>query len=92
MEGLVDFLGEIFNCTWKGFAVWDAGNGTVDCTYEADIVLKPTTKVSDNKELSLLLKKNPFMTKEEINTYFEKQIRKYLDNEFEKYCTEDDYY
>ena len=27
-EGLKQFLNEDFLCDWKGFAVWDAGNGT----------------------------------------------------------------
>ena len=31
LEGLNQFLSEEFSFTWKGFAVWDAGNGTVDC-------------------------------------------------------------
>lgn len=62
-EGLRQFLGDKFTFTWKGFSVWDAGNGTVDCHYKAEIVLMPT-----------------------------ESIREYLDNKFEEYCTEDDYY
>lgn len=62
-EGLRQFLGDEFTFTWKGFSVWDAGNGTVDCHYKAEIVLMPT-----------------------------ESIREYLDNKFEEYCTEDDYY
>ena len=39
-EGLTQFLNEDFLYDWKGFAVWDAGNGTVDCHYEARIIVK----------------------------------------------------
>ena len=39
-----------------------------------------------------MLGKNPFATKETIHDLFSKKLRKYLDYEFEDYCTEDDYY
>lgn len=90
--GLTQFLNEDFLYDWKGFAVWDAGNGTVDCRYEARIILRPTKAVSEDKELSKLLAKNPFTTKEAIYDLFTKRLREYLDYDFEDYCTEDDYY
>lgn len=91
-EGLRRFLKEGFTCSWKGFAVWDAGNGTVDCHYEASIVLVPTEAIAEDKELAKLLKKNPYMTKEAIHDLFAKRLRKYLDEDFEDYCTCEDYY
>ena len=91
-EGLKQFLKEEFTYLWKGFAVWDEGNGTVDCHYEAEIVLKPTERISEDKELARQLKKNPFITKEAIKDLFAKRLQEHLDNEFEEYCTEDDYY
>ena len=66
--------------------------GSVDCYYNAEIILKPTEAVAADKELSQMLKKNPFVTKEAISEHFEKKICKYLDDEFEEYCTCDDYY
>ena len=69
-EGLTQFLNEEFLYDWKGYAVWDAGNGTVDCHYEARIVVKPTKAVSEDKELARLLAKNPFTTKEKIRDLF----------------------
>ena len=92
MEGFFAFLNEDFRCTWQGFSVWDEGNGTVDCHYEVEIVLSPTKDTAEDVELARSLKKNPFMEKEAIHDYFEKKIRKYLDYEFEEYCTCDDYY
>lgn len=91
-EGLIQFLEEEFVFTWKGFAVWDAGNGTVDCHYEAEIILAPTEEISKDKELAQQLKKNPFMTEEAIHELFTKRLQEYLDYEFEDYCTCDDYY
>ena len=91
-EGLKQFLKEEFRCTWKGFSVWDAGNGTVDCHYEAEIVLTPTERISEDKELARMLKQNPFLTKEAIHDLFAKRLQGYLDHEFEYYCTCEDYY
>ena len=91
-EGLTQFLEEEFTCEWKGFAVWDAGNGTVDCHYEARIILKPTQGVSEDKALAKLLTKNPFTTKETIRDLFARRLQDYLDHEFDYYCTCEDYY
>ena len=71
---------------------WDAGNGTVDCHYEARIVVKPTKAVSEDKELARLLAKNPFTTKEKIRDLFARRLQEYLDHEFDYYCTCEDYY
>ncbi len=91
-EGLRWFLKEDFTCSWKGFAVWDAGNGTVDCHFEANIVFVPTEKIAEDKELAKQLKRNPYMTKEAIHDLFAKRLRDYLDHEFDYYCTCEDYY
>lgn len=92
MEGVAQFLAEEFICTWRGFSVWDDGNGTVDCHYHADVVLSPTKDVTADRRLAQQLKKKPFITKQAIHEYFEKELYEYLDNEFEEYCTCDDYY
>lgn len=92
MEGLAQFMKEELSCRWNGFAVWEAGNGTVDCHYKAEILLLPQKTVGADEELQRLLKKNPFMKKEAIQELFEERLRDYLDDEFEEYCTCDDYY
>lgn len=91
-EGFSQFLEEDFECTWKGSAIWEEGNGTIDCYYQAEIILSPSGSAVEDQELSLMLKRNPFMTKEAIRQYFEKDFCQYLDDEFEEYCTCDDYY
>ncbi len=91
-EGLTQFLGQDHVFEWEGFSVWDAGNCTVDCYYNAEIVLRPTESAARNKDLYKLLKKNPFMTRDAIYQFYEKGLKQYLDSEFEEYCTCDDYY
>lgn len=91
-EGLVQFLKNNQTFKWEGFSVWEVGNGSVDCFYNAEIELHPTKMAGQNKDLQKLLKKNPFMTKESIHEFYEKKLKEYLDSEFEEYCTCDDYY
>ena len=89
-EGLKQFLNKDFIVTWKGFATWDSGEGTVDCYYQAKIILKPTESIKKHEKLSLMLKKNSFLTKKEIHDYFDESLTKCLDDDFEDYCTYDD--
>ncbi len=91
-EGLKQFLDEDFIITWKGFATWDPGEVTVDCHYEAKIILKPTDAIKKHEKLSLMLKKNSFLTKKEIHDYFENSLTKCLDDDFDDYCTCEEYY
>ena len=91
-KALTEFMEGPFVCDWKGFAVWDAGNGTVDCNYEAHIVLKPTDGVRENDVLKQLLRGNPSASGEVIHNFFVKRLCGYLDDEFEEYCSDDDYY
>lgn len=72
--------------------MWDAGNGAVDCFYDADIVLKPTNEAKNNTNLQNNLHKNPFMSSEAINKLFDEKLGAYQNSEFEDYCTCDDYY
>ena len=91
-EGLSEFLKQEHTFRWEGCSVWDAGNGTVDCYYDADMVLKPTKEAGKTDGLKSMLKKNPFVTADAIYKFYEKELCKYLDHEFEEYCTCDDYY
>ena len=90
--GLTEFLSEELSCSWCGFAVWDAGNGTVDCHYNAEILISPSNEVTKDKSFARILKENPFMTRKAIGDYFENELCEYLDQEFTEYCTCEDYY
>ena len=72
------FLEKPFICDWKGYAVWDAGNGTVDCNYEAHVVLKPTDSVRENDVLKQLLRGNQTASGEVIRNFFVKRLRGHL--------------
>lgn len=91
-EGLKQFLAHEQVFRWEGFAVWDAGNCTMDCYYDADVKLKPVKEAGSNKELQKKLRKNPFLSASEIYKFYEKKLDEYLNREFEEYCTCDDYY
>lgn len=92
LEGLSQFLGEQFVCTWSGFATWRFKGVSLDCSYDAEIVLQPTKAVQKDKELAALLAKNPFLAKDAIHDLFANRLQKHLDAEFEDYCTAEDYY
>jgi len=91
-EGLKQFLKKNHTFNWEGFSVWDAGNGTVDCYYDAEVVLKPVKEMKNNKELQKKLEKNPFVSEDEIYKMFDKALSDHMDMEFKEYCTCDDYY
>ena len=92
LEGLSQFLKNDFTCIWNGFSVWQTEGGSVDCHYEAEMILRPIDPDCIGEKLSDLLNKNPFMTREAITDFYENDIRNWLDEEFERYCSCEDYY
>ncbi len=92
MAGLENFQKEKLTVKWEGFATWSVGGGGVDCYYNAEIVLAPTKNLVINEDLENQLRKNRFMKAEAISSLYGKELREYLDSEFEEYCTCDDYY
>ena len=92
LAGLDSFRKEKLSIKWNGFATWHVNGGGVDCYYDADIILKPAKGLVINDELQRLLKKNSFVEASEIAKLFEKNLKEYLDREFDDYCTCDDYY
>lgn len=77
--------------TWNGEAVWDAGSGTVDCDYKANVEFKVTEDIFGPEVKKLLIEKKNVST-EELYLALEKSLRDMLDSEFEDYCSDDDYY
>ncbi|MBQ3798022.1 MAG: hypothetical protein II842_17385 [Butyrivibrio sp.] len=92
VAGLERFRKEKLPVEWDGFSTWQVSGGGVDCFYNAAMVLKPTAKLVINEELTKGLKKNPFMKTDAIRNIYVKNLKAYLDREFEEYCTCDDYY
>lgn len=77
---------------WEGDAVWDCGTGTVDCCYEATIVIRCDEEEKMDEGIAEKLEDNPFMSEDDILEYFRDSLFEALDQEFEEYCTSDDYY
>lgn len=92
LNGWRQFVKSKFCCIWEGFSVWNADGGSVDCHYQAEIILKPVKMIRTDEDLSRALNDNPFITQEAITEYYTKKISSYLDDEFEEYCICDDYY
>ena len=92
LKGLSEFLSEEFCCSWEGEAVWERGGGGILCHYQGKTVLKPKETAAKEKKLQDMLRRNSFLTKEEIAEHFEGSLRKYLDDAFEEECTCDEYY
>ena len=92
LAGLENFRKEKLTVKWEGFAIWSVSGGGVDCYYNADIVLTPAKNLVVNEDLKKQLRKNRFMKTEAIGSFYGKELGKYLDCEFEEYCTCDDYY
>ena len=92
LSGFEKFRDENLSFRWEGFSVWQASGGGVDCYYNADIFLKPVKNLAVGDELADALKKNPFLKTDDIRKEYIRQMTEYLNREFEKYCTEDDYY
>ena len=92
LAGLMQFKTEKISYQWKGSATWYVSNGCVDCYYDAEIEIAPTDDLVTEGELKRLLKKNPFMSKESIREYYIKELKEYLDSEFNDYVNADDYY
>lgn len=82
---------ESWSFTWDGKAIWDCGNGTVDCVYHAEVEFDGSSDIT-GPEVKKLQIEDPEFSKEDLYLALEKSLRSMLDDEFEDYCTEDDYY
>ncbi len=91
-SGLRSFVSKEWKFTWKGDTRWETRGGSVGCEYEATMKLSPIEGKVNDKKLDKMLSKNPFLSEEDIADHFFGRLRDYLDEEFEDYCTSDDYY
>ena len=81
-----------FTYKWTGFTTWYVSNVSMGCHYQAEIVLSPTQDVIKDNKLAQMLEANPFLKKKAIREYFEKKLENYLDDQFNEYCTCEEYY
>ena len=90
--GLQQFVKEKLLLEWRGESTWEGDGGSDFCHYTAKIVLSPKKGFEADDKLKQAFEKNPFTSKEKIREHYTKKLVSYLDNEFEEYCTCDDYY
>lgn len=90
--GLKSFMEHKWDIEWFGDAQWDNGQGYVDCAFHAIITIAPIKGRINEPELEKMLSKNAFLSEEIISQYFKDSLLEYLDQNFENYCTYDDYY
>lgn len=94
LEGWQEFRKLEMTVSWEGSEIWEpyANAVYVDCEYEAEITIKPDEKLEADKKLAAELSRNPFLTLDEIQKHYERELIRFLDCKFEYYCTSDDYY
>lgn len=81
-----------FDCTWEGTATWDAGSGHVTCNYHAEMTFRKKAAAICGPEIYDLKTKQPGFKERDLVAALKKSICIRLDDEFEDYCNEDDYY
>lgn len=91
-NNLNTFLKSELPILWDGYSVWHYPGGYVECFYKGDMLLLPNKKVLKNKGFKTLMIENPYSSVKMIQEYFIRDVCKYLDNDFENYCTCEKYY
>ena len=90
--GRVSFSDWTCSCEWKGHAVWNDGSGSLNCNYRALIAFRPGESGVSGTEVRNLEMNKPGFTVQDVIAALEKSLYACLDDEFEDYCSEDDYY
>lgn len=91
-SGLKAFLEQKLSVVWDGSSTWECDTGFVYCYYNAKIKVAPLKDKLNTSLIDEKLKVNPFFSDEKIAKLYEENLIKYLDHDFNYYCTADDYY
>ncbi len=91
-KGLKEFCDKKHKITWNGFTRWYDGSVHVDCFFKADFSFVVKDKKKIKKDNLDLIKKNPYLSADFFYRKYKEDIIKELDEDFEYYCTCDDYY
>lgn len=91
--GFDEFCGRKWTVEWKSNCDWYTKHGgSYPCDAEATLMFAVRDKESLHRHLSSDLKKNPFLSSDDIYRILRKQIEANLDDDLEAYCDADDYY
>lgn len=91
-SGLDYFFEMELDISWEGDSTWECSQGSEDCHYSAEIKVAPLKDKLNTSLIDEKLKVNPFFSDEKIAKVYEENLIKYLDHDFNYYCTADDYY
>ncbi len=90
--GFNEFCNKKHNMTWDGFARWNNDGIYVDCSFKATFGFMVVDKEKVRKENKKELKENPYLSSKYFYDKYKGELDIELDNDFEYYCTCDDYY
>ena len=91
-NGFEEFCNKEHQIEWKGFTRWYCDGVHVDCSFKANISFKIADKEKVRNDNLELLNKNPYLTADFFYKKYKYEITKEIDEDFEEYCTCDDYY
>ncbi len=91
-SGLKEFCDKKHKITWNGFTRWGDGSVYVNCEFKANFSFIVSDRKKVKKNNSDLIKKNPYLSANFFYTKYKEDIIKRIDEDFEYYCTCDDYY
>ena len=78
--------------SWNGETEWHSGGGYVTCTGEGTASLKVRGRKKLEAAIAKLMPSYEYASVDQLEESISKELRKQLDDQFEEYCTEDDYY
>lgn len=91
--GLEEFCSKEWEMCASGAATWEYKYGSkTDYSFSYYFTLKVSDRALVEKDLRKKLEKNPFMKAEDIASAYEEEISSIIADDFEDYCTCDDYY
>ena len=91
--GFEEFCKSDWTIEWDGRCDWHTKHGgSYPCSADAGLTFSVKDKKKLHAHLASELKKNPFLSEDDIYGILAKQIEDDLDNDMREYCDADDYY
>ena len=91
-NGFEKFCNNDHKIEWEGFTRWYTNCVHLDCNFKANFSFKIVDKEKLRKDNFEFFNKNPYLTADFFYKKYKEEIAKEIDDDFEEYCTYDDYY
>ena len=91
-DGFNEFCNMEHKIEWEGFTRWYTNGVHLDCSFKANFSFKIVDKEKLRKDNFEFFNKNPYLTADFFYKKYKEEIAKEIDDDFEEYCTYDDYY